>query len=109
MMSGSRNDLDNPPVAMAELRAVAGWRQLVRARIMPAERSSSSELLTSGSHSDYVYGSDAVAPRWDSSATPGTSGETILQWGFRRGHLFRVAADAADATRSRRPLLGLSG
>ena len=77
MMSGSRNDLDNPPVAMAELRAVAGWRQLVRALIMPAERSSSSELLTSGSHSDYVYGSDAVAPRWDSSTTPGMNGETI--------------------------------
>ena len=77
MMSGSRNDLDNPPVAMAELRAVAGWRQLVRALIMPAERSSSSELLASGSHSGYVYSSDAVAPRWDSSATPGTSGETI--------------------------------
>ena len=109
MMSGSRNDLDNPPVAMAELRAVAGWRQLVRALIMPAERSSSSELLTSGSHSDYVYGSDAVAPRWDSSATPGTSGETICSGVSDEGHLFRVAADAADATRSRRPLLGLSG
>ena len=77
MMSGSCNDLDNPPVAMAELRAVAGWRQLIRALIMPAESSSSSKLLTSGSHSDYVYGSGAVTPRWDSASTPGTSGETI--------------------------------